>query len=402
MSQQYKVKEFDHKDFTDRDAEFERVEMFMRERNRGVLIFEGERGSGKTTFLFELYRRLQERHELRPFLISLFLYSAPEFASNKNIWLNSERQFQRDDVPNVLNRLAHYLEIETIETDDRDFQKDYFARGLAYRTSKTVPVLLVDSIYECTDETRIDIEKYLLAPLLASERVFIILSGRGKRPIWSRPELRDPEIIELHPLQVNFVIEQLEKLKNQEKSKRDTSEYEAIADLSGGYPLIVRVLAESEKPLPAALDDAINIIIQDALPENEQKNFDTIRPLIEKLALVDIPFRVPDVEEYLYGDNPERRAKTNNLIALLLASHLLRYEGKGYQLNQSVVKPIRKWLASKRQGAEYRGQLQKISEKLQDEYPSAKAWYQRMLPQETSLPGNIFSAYNTGKAHYAS
>lgn len=400
MLQPYKV--FNSAEFADRDSEFGRVDAFLKEKSRGVIIFEGERGSGKTTFLFELYRRFHEQNELRPFLITLFPYSAPEFKEHENIWLNPERRFQRDDVPGVLNRLARYLEIETIETDDRDFQKDYFARGLAYRTSKTVPVLLVDSIYECSDETRIDIEKYILTPLLASERVFIILSGRGKRPIWSRPELRDPEIIELPPLQSGFVIEQLEKLKEQRKSTRDPIEYDAIAKLSGGYPLIVRILAESKKPLDAALDDAINIIIQDTLPENEQENLDTIRPLIEKLALMGIPFRIPDIEEYLYGDDEERRKKTNDLIALLLASHLLRYEGKGYQLNQSVVKPIRNWLVSKRQGAEYREQLKKISEKLQDEYPSAKTWYQKMLPQETSLPGNMFNAYNTGKAHYAS
>lgn len=399
MSQQYKVKEFDHNDFTDRDLEFERVEMFMRERNRGVLIFEGERGSGKTTFLFELYRRLNDRGEMRPFLISLFPYSASEFKDRENIWLNPEGRFQRDDIPNVLNRLARYLEIETIETDDRDFQKDYFARGLAYRASKTVPVLLVDSIYECLDETRIDIEKYVLAPLLASERVFIILSGRGKRPIWSRPELRDPEIIELDPLQNIFIKEQLEKLKEQGKSKRNSVEYDAIADLSGGYPLIVRVLAESDKPLPDALDDAITIIIEDTLPESERENLDSIRPLVEKLALVDIPFRIPDVDEYLYGSDPERRAKTNNLINLLLESYLLRYEGKGYRLNQSVIYPIRKWLAWKKQDSEYREQLQDISAKLQAEYPSAKAWYQRMLPGKTSLPKMNFNVLNTGNAH---
>jgi hypothetical protein len=395
----YRVKEFDHNDFTDRDAEFERVEMFMRERNRGVLIFEGERGSGKTTFLFELYRRLHEQNELRPFLISLFPYSASEFKDRENIWLNTERHFQRDDISNVLNRLARYLEIETIETDDRDFQKDYFARGLAYRAAKTVPVLLVDSIYECPDETRIDIEKHILAPLLASERVFIILSGRGKRPIWSRPELRDADIIELHPLEYKFVTEQLEKLKKQGKSKREPNEYEAIADLSGGYPLIVRVMAESDKSLPSALDDAIHIIIQDTLPESERENLDSIRPLIEKLALVDIPFRIPDVEEYLFGEDKDRRAKTNNLVALLLASHLLRYERKGYQLNQSVVQPIRKWLAWKKQDTEYRRQLQNISAKLQAEYPSAKAWYQQMLSAEPSLPKMNFNALNTGKAH---
>lgn len=397
MLQPYKV--FNSAEFTDRNTEFERVEMFMRERNRGVLIFEGERGSGKTTFLFELYRRLNEHREMRPFLIGLFPYSAPKFEANENLWLNTEKPFQKDDISNVLNLLARYLEIEPIETDDHDFQKDYFARGLAYRTSKTVPVLILDSIYECLDETRIDIEKYILAPLLASERVFIILSGRGKRPIWSRPELLMAEIVELPPLQHEFVMEQLDKLEKQGKSKRNRDEYETIANLSGGYPLIVRILAESDKPLLGAFDDAIDIIIKETLPENEQENIETIRHLVEKLALVDIPFRIPDIDEYLYGDDSERRARTNNLINLLLESYLLRYEGKGYRLNQSVIHPIRKWLALKSKDSEYRRQLQNVSTKLQEEYPSAKSWYQRMLPGETSVPKINFNAFNTGKAH---
>lgn len=399
MSQSYKI--FNSAEFTNRGTEFERVEEFTQERNRGVLIFEGERGSGKTTFLFELYRRLIEQSELRPFLISLFPYSAPEFESRNNHWLNKERPFQKDDIPVVLNRLASYLEVDAIETDDRDFQKDYFARGLAYRSAKNTPVLLVDSIYECPDDTRIEFEKYILAPILVSERVFVILSGRGKRPIWSRPELRDADIIKIQPLEYNFVMEQLEKLKKRGKLKRDPSEYAAIADLSGGYPLIVRVMAESNKQLSAALDEAINIIIEETLPEREQKNLESIRPYIEKLALVDIPFRIPDVEEYLYGDNPNRRADTNKLINTLLESYLLRYEGKGYQLNQSAIHPIRKWLALKGRDADYMEQLQQISAKLQEEYPSARAWYQQMLPAKTSLPKNIFNSLSASKAHHA-
>lgn len=399
MLQPYKI--FNSAEFTDRDSEFKRVEAFTKKRNRGVLIFEGERGSGKTTFLFELYRHLNEQRELRPFLVSLFPYSAPEFESNKNNWLNTERPFQKDDVSAILNRLASYLEIDPIETEDRDFQKDYFARGLAYRSAINTPVLLVDSIYECSDNTRIEFEKYILAPILASERVFVILTGRGKRPIWSRPELRDADIIEIDPLQDNFVREQLEKLKEQGKLKRDPSKFDEIAYLSGGYPLIVRILAESNKRLPSALDDAIDIIIRDTLPEREQENLESIRPSIEKLALVDIPFRIPDVDEYLYGGDRERRAKTNNLINLLLESYLLRYEGKGYQLNQSVIYPIRQWLVLKGRGAEYMEQLQQISVKLQEEYPTARAWYQQMLPTKTSLPKNIFNSLNASKTHHA-
>jgi hypothetical protein len=150
------------------------------------------------------------------------------------------------------------------------------------------------------------------------------------------------------------------------------------------------------------LDEAIDIIIKDTLPEpeREEKKYSETRAQIEKLSLVDIPFRIPDIEEYLHPDDTERRAKMNNLIALLLASGLLRYEGKGYQLNQSVVHPIRKWLAGKGQYAEYLDQLTKASRKLQDDYPSAKAWYQRMLPTESSPSNHTFFSSNLGKGQY--
>jgi nucleoside-triphosphatase THEP1 len=381
MLQPYKI--FNSAEFTDRDSEFARVETILKEKSRGAVIFDGERGSGKTTFLFELYRRLQERSELRPFLISLFPYSAPEFESNKNIWLNAENPFQRDNIPYVLDRLARYLEIETIETEDRDFQKDYFARGLAYRASKTVPVLLVDSIYECPDETRIDIEKYILAPLLASERVFIILSGRGRRPIWSRPELQNADFFTLSPLEDIFIREQLLKLKERGKLRRDPNELDAIVELSGGNPLIARALAESEKPLLDALSEAIDIMVWDALPSEakDEKIYSEIRSQLEKLALIDIPFRTVDVESYLYGEDLERRRKTNRLLDLLKASHLMVYEGKGNHLNQSIVYPMRKWLKAQGRVNVYLTQLQAASLRLQEEYPTVKGWYEKMIPR---------------------
>ncbi len=402
MSQPYNV--FHSAEFTDRDSEFERVSAILKEKSRGVLIFEGARGSGKSAFLLELYRRLHEQSEIRPFLISLLPYFADEFKKKENIWLNSERAFQQQDIPEVLSRLARSLEIDFIESEDLNFQKDYFARGLAYRKSKTVPVLLVDSVYECPEEVRIEIEKYIFAPLLASERVFLILSGRGKRPIWSSPELQMAEILTLDPLEHAYVKEQLVKLKKAGKSKRNETEYDEIADLSCGYPLIVRVMAESEqKVLADALDEAIDIIIKDTLPETEreEKKYLQTRALIEKLALVNIPFRIPDVEAYLFPDDPERRAKTNELVNVLLASGLLRYEGKGYQLNPSVVHPLRKWLASKGQYGNYLIQLTKVSQDLQETYPSAKTWYQRMIPAQSSPSDHTLYSSNLGKTQYA-
>lgn len=378
MPQPYKV--FISAEFVNRNAELERVQAVLKEKSRSVIIFEGERGSGKTSLLFELYRHLDQQTELRPFLVSLSSYSAPEFESKENIWLHSEDDFQKDNIPNLLDRLARYLEIDFIESRDPDIQKEYLARGLAYRAAKTVPIILVDSIYECPEIISIEIEKYVLAPLLTSEHVFLVLSGRGKRPAWSRPELQNAEIFDLPPLLEEHVKEQLEKMKSAR-----AAEYRQIADLSDGYPLIVRVMGESKKDLTNALNDAIDIIIQDVLPKNvnDERKYTETRSQIEKLSLVGIPFRIPDVEDYLYPNDPEQRTKTNNLVNLLLESRLLRYEGKGYQINRSVINPIRKWLNLQRQRADYQDnllQLKRVSKKLQEDYPSASTWYQRMIP----------------------
>ncbi len=372
--QTYKV--FKSTEFVDRDDKWKYVQDFQKDKGRGVIIFEGERGSGKTSLLLEIYRRFLQQPEFIPFLISLSPYSAPEFEGDKNIWIR-ETPFRTEEIPALLHQLANSLGIEFIQSNDREIQKEYMARGLAYRAPKNIPVLLIDSIYECSEEIRIEIEKYVLAPILTSERVFIFLSGRGKRPIWSRPELQTAEISELHPLEKIFVKEQLERMKSNR-----VGEYKEITNLSNGYPLIVRVMGESKKTLTDALNDAIDILITETLPENEREEirYLNIRSQIEKLSLVSIPFRIPDVEEYLYPNNAERRAETNNLINILLASHILFYEGKGYQLNQSIAHPIRKWLALQRIGSTYLKQLQDISIKLQNEYPSAKAWYQQMIP----------------------
>lgn len=387
MIQPYKV--FNSAEFTNRVSDFEQINAILKEKNRGAVIFEGDRGSGKTTFLFELYRRLQSRSELRPFLINLFPYSAPEFEKQENLWLDTEKHFQKEDIPHTLKRLSGYLGTAVLESDDLSLQKDYLARALAYRDASTTPVLLVDSIYECAEDVRIDIEQHILAPMLASERVFLILSGRGKRPIWSRPELQQAKIITLSPLPTEFVRDQLEKLAKTGKLKRKASEYNEIAELSDGYPLLVRLMAASEpdETLPDALNKALDVLIKEVLPEGaqEEQRYNDIRIQIEKLSLVSIPFRIPDVEEYLYPAARTPRANTSALVNLLLSSYLLRFEGKGYQLNQSIAAPMRKWLARQKATKNYLRTLTEVSQKLQKEYPNAAKWYQRMLPMQASL-----------------
>ena len=60
-------------EFVNRNTEIDRAQAILSDRKRGVIIFEGERGTGKTSLLLELCRRFQKQPDLSPFLINLFL-----------------------------------------------------------------------------------------------------------------------------------------------------------------------------------------------------------------------------------------------------------------------------------------------------------------------------------------
>jgi len=382
-----KAKVFRSSEFVNRAEDVALIEKMINENKKGVFIFEGDKGSGKTTLLFEIYRRLSLQTNLKPFLLSLFSYSAPEF-DDASCWVK-ERDFATTDIPDVMKAITQHLKVDNLDQSaPEELKKDYLARNLVYRNpSDPIPVLLVDSIYECKEEVRNEIENSILTPLLASERVFIILSGRGNQPIWSRPEIQNAEFRMLSSLEESHVREFLDKIYSPY-----LEDYKEIYRLSLGYPLIVRLMGstekKSDKSLQAALSDAIDIIIQDALPEEEkkdQKQYLELRTKIEKLSLVGIDFREADIQDYLYPyleeGQSDKRDKTRKLFNILLQSNLLRYEAKGYQLNRSISRPIKILLKEDPTTSkydEYFRELEAVSKRLQEDFPSAREWYRGM------------------------
>ncbi len=309
-----------------------------------VFIIEGDRGTGKTFFLLDLYAQLLQEKDMRPFFVGLFRYRAPEFETKPNIWLQSDRDFLSSDVTSLLKKMSEYLEIASIESIDEENRPEYMARNLAKIHKEGItPVLLVDSIYECDEAVRIQVEKYILVPFLATGRAIILLSGRGKRPIWTNPELRDARIIALGKAPPAFVREQLKKIKSQHIDKIDK-----ILQWSDGYPLLVNLLGQASALSIDALKSAIDVLIEDTLLKTQEIPADQIRDAIQKLALLSRPFRVPDIDTYLFPDDKEKRLKADRLVKHLLHSYLLfwgNWEGRnGYLLNHSVAHPVREWL----------------------------------------------------------
>lgn len=316
----------------------------ISEHQKKVFIVEGDRGAGKTFFLLDLYHHFLQDKTMRPFFVGLSRYQAPEFEKEPNIWLQADKDFAKSDVSGLLKKLSAYLEIDYIESLDEENRPEYMARSLAkVHKEGTRPVLLVDSIYECDEEVRIQIEKYVLVPFLTTGRVVIILSGRGKRPIWANPELRDAQTISLGRATQAFVKEQLEKMES-----KHGGEMNKILKWSDGYPLLVKLLGQAKELSLDALNDAINVLIEDTLLKAQEIPPNEIRAAIQKLALLSKPFRIPDIDTYLFLDDEQKRLKADRLVKILLQSYLLFWgsrEGRnGYMLNDSVAHPVREWL----------------------------------------------------------
>lgn len=350
--------------------EVERLTGQIKNKPKGVFVLEGDRGAGKTSTLLTLYRHYLQIPGYIPFFIGLFPYSAPEFTRHDTLWL-TDKKFTEADIPALLQRITRILEIDFIESRDPEYQREYIAKQLANRASASTPVILIDSIYECAETVRSQIEQDIILPLLASSQVAILLSGRGKRPNWSSPELRNAEIIKLKLPDEEFVREQLAKMKS-----RHVNEYEQIARWSGGCPLVVRILGKAEKVSLEVLDQAIKVLISESLSDEGAESYDEMRAAIEKLALLEQTFREGDVQNYLYPGDSEKRTKTARVTRLLLESYLLEWdaegERRGYRLNQTIAMPVKAWLLEQpdERGKQYKKDWENSVEILVNTYPS--------------------------------
>jgi len=341
------------------------------DKKKNIFIVEGDRGAGKTYFLLDLYRHYLQDKTKRAFFIGLFHYKAPEFSKNPNIWLQENRKFEISDIPNLLRKIVAYLGIDFIDTLDPENQREYLAKKLAQRTSGDRPVVLFDSIYECGEPIRKQIERDILIPLLASNQVTVILSGRGKRPIWTSPEFRNAEYIKLQPPGKQFVHAQLEKMKS-----KHVGEFEKITEWSGGCPLVVRILGKAEIISLESLNKAIDVLIKESLLV-EIKDYVETREAMQKLALFKAPFRDLDVVHYLFLENPEGRSRTKKLVNFLLDNYLLEWddtgERRGYMMNKTIAHPLHAWLTGYPEKLkQYYKEWEMAVEALINAYPSVK------------------------------
>lgn len=374
--------------YVTREPEKRQVLDALSTRRSGVFIFEGDRGVGKTSLLFSLFLTLNKKPDVKPFLVSLFPYEAPEMKDFENVWIDRDNPFAVKELNHLLQMVTAYWGIKDIPEAGDEMRKEYIARGLAAAQESATPVLIIDSIYECADDVRQALEEYLITPLISSGRGFIILSGRGKSPVWLRPELRQEQPSQLEKFERSQVIELLQKIESKHMDKADL-----IYKLSAGYPLLVRLLGAADQEPEDYLDDAINILIQETLPdEQDSDEYKETRKKLEKLAVIPTVFRPMEVENYLFEDEePNRRkARTSAFVNTLLGRHIMKYKDGGYSINQSISEPLNEYLSLKpnqKVRKNYRTLLadnyQELAERFSDDHEEdAKNYYEGL---KTSL-----------------
>lgn len=333
-------------EWTDR-AQWGEILQKIEAMSRHVLILEGDRGVGKTFMLMHLFEHYQQQRDsgVKAFFIGLDRYEAPSFSNTGNFWQSPDNNLQMEDVNKVLEKIADYLGVPDFKTLDDENKSEYLAKQLAQTQSDRRLLILIDSIYECADNIRQQIEQNILKPLLSSPKITIVLSGRGRRPVWINPEFRNAEIFQLQPEGLTFVRQQLEKMRS-----RYISEAEKIYDWSGGCPLVVRLLDKSPELSRDAFNKAIDVLIKDSLPDElEGLDYTEIRRGIEKLSLFkNGACRELEIARYLYPgiSVPENRRKTRQIVNVLLENALLQWDERlgGLILNKTIAHNLQKWL----------------------------------------------------------
>ena len=152
-------------------------------------VFAGPRGAGKSWLCLHLARFVfKETHGVTPFLISLLPIPDGSEPLEKEWWPRDAEEFIRDQsdpyrlVGQILTKLANVLGVPALEKAGLEMRSRNLALEIGRFPQERVVLLIVDSAYESPENLLRELQTYLITPLLHTERVIVIATGRGKPP----------------------------------------------------------------------------------------------------------------------------------------------------------------------------------------------------------------------------
>jgi len=228
-----------------------------------VIIFTGERGSGKSWLLAHLQTELSKLSPLSTYQFDL--------GKCKDLSVHPAALSVLDDIQQALCP-------SSVTGVDLSNVSRNLVQGIRQLLLKKVLVVLADHVYESDWKLLAVLEDYLLGPLAVEPCVLIVMTGRGRAYSWKTPELRlKAEFVDLEPFpDVAITTEQLKR-----QQKKAAARAPQIHELSGGNPLANFLLAAHEDPA-AALDQVIAGMLETVSVEHRQ----IVREYLEALCVL--------------------------------------------------------------------------------------------------------------------
>lgn len=272
--------------FVDREDELGQLDRILESGEKRAVVFRGERGVGKSWLPAHWEWRLRKRTDLQVLRLDLKEYTGKEPG-----WATAD----------IIRRIG-----ERIGVDGKPLGADLaeMSRTLLQHIRKTDKrlILILDHVYESDWTLLALLEEYLLAPLIAEPRLFVVLMGRGRWYPWRTPDLtlRAGRVV-IEPLDEKATREQLEK-----QAPQSLQQFEKIHRLTGGNPLANYLLAT--EPRPAQVSEAVIESLLETVPEEYRQ---TVRQYLEALCVLRAfdEDRIPEMMA-VYTENPSYREWT--------------------------------------------------------------------------------------------
>lgn len=349
--------------FLDREEPTDLVEMTLKrvvQRDKSALrtiIFEAERGSGKTWLALHLVRKVIPQYpQMTPLFICLRPNKDHNVPQENELFLDEFMAPAKADedrqVADVTARVMRWVAEKVGALRAERYELRELSRWIieAVETSPGGFALVLDSAYEANWPLLGDLEKYLFGPLAALPNVMTILTGRGRRYPWESPDLKlNAAARQLERFPVNKARQMISMQAHKDLSD---SEVEALMDITGGSLLAMIIVAQSEGQAEA-INTAINNLLM--VSTREDRN---LRDYFEALSPLD-QFREEQFKSMLvkYYQARNETGKLNRVRDWdmqqirkerdkLLATNLVRWKEGGYTLDKAVQHLVQTYMAT--------------------------------------------------------
>jgi hypothetical protein len=322
--------------FVNREAEIQLVMEAATVLARGTdgskpaIIFQGERGIGKSWLLKHLSDELKKSVNSTVFLLDL-----------------AEYRDQNSDlaVRDVLKKLAtEALEQSRIDGVSLAELSRALKQAMRPILEKQPLILLIDTVYESDWKILEGLENFLLGPLVSEPRTMIVLAGRGRPYPWKTLELR----IQAQPIRLEpFPNKALTQKQLELQHGQPVSRVDQIHEISGGNPLTNYLLAACDSQTDA-LDEVIEGILN-IIPKKQDRQ--VVREYLEALCVLDVIYEecILDMLAAYYNDESYRQRpyeQAKQVRHKLMDWHFIRWDSDrgGYALDESTRRLMERYL----------------------------------------------------------